>query len=191
MQIEDGKRRKVIEPIQFFDEPAQAPLPNDIRTKDVEEKVYIILYQLNEDDLEEMFQNIYVISRGRTPAYEDIQSKLEAGLNIDIHRSKVLVETKQTQTSTNNRKYYLIGIDDAISLYSFCKSIEGDYNNYDFNIEDYNNTEVPEEDEDITHVGLDKLTPEQEEYLNMLYGVGRIEDRMFNTANDTNEDNNI
>lgn len=190
--MEEEKRKKVIEPIQFFDEPMQAPLPNDIRTKDTEEKVYIILYQLNEDDLEEMFQNIYVISRGRTPAYEDIQNKLESGLNIDIHRSKVLVETKQTQTSTNNRKYYLIGIDDAISLYSFCKSIEGDYNNYDFDIENYNNTDVPEEDEDIKHVGLDRLTPEQEEYLNMLYGLGKVEDRVYSASNiNNNTTNNI
>ena len=103
-----------------------------------------------------------------------------------------MVETKQTQTSTNNRKYYLIGIDDAISLYSFCKSIEGDYNNYDFDIENYNNTDVPEEDEDIKHVGLDRLTPEQEEYLNILYGLGKVEDRVYNASNiNNNTTNNI
>ena len=74
--MEEEKRKKVIEPIQFFDEPMQAPLPNDIRTKDTEEKVYIILYQLNEDDLEEMFQNIYWLKQSKHRLLQIIENTI-------------------------------------------------------------------------------------------------------------------
>lgn len=169
--MEENKKKKMIEPIIFEDPNAPkqpSPFKHDIRTKDTEEKVYIILYQLDDDLVEETFQNIYTISRGRTPAYEDIQNKLQCGLNVDIHRSKVLVETKQVQASTGDAHYYLLSIDDAISIYSFCKSIEGDYQNYNFDIENYNDSDVPSENEDVRHVGLDRLTKEQEEYLKMI-----------------------
>ena len=152
---------KFIDPMIFDNEPHQPTLQKgmdfDVRTKSVEEKIYIILYKLEDDDLEEYQKNVFSICIGRTNAFNDIKEKLISGLDIDIHRSKIITETKQTESVSGDRKYY---------LYSFCISMHEYYSDDDFNIEDYNNSEIPEKDDIEKLPGF--LTPEQIEYNKML-----------------------
>lgn len=138
----------------------------DVKTKSPEEKTYIILYHLNDDDLEDYQTRVFSICIGRTFAYSDIKEKLISGLNIDIHQSKIITETKQTETRTGDKKYYLLPYEDCISVYAFCISVKDYYSDDSFNIEEYNNTDITNEDYIESRPGF--ITPEQEEYRKML-----------------------
>ena len=143
------------------------PIEYDAKAKSPEEKIYIILYKLNHDDYDEAYTQIFNICIGRTEAYSDIKSKLESGMDIDVHVSKIITETKQTETASGDKKYYLLPYDDCISIYSFCKSVENYYSDDEFDIEEYNNTSVPEVDEILSKSKM-YLTAEQESYKRML-----------------------
>lgn len=171
---ENEKNRPLIEPM-IFDNPDNVTQNNkglqkgmdfDVRTKSFEEKIYIILYRLEGDNLEEYQKNCFSLCIGRTNAYSDIKEKLISGLDIDIHRSKIITETKQTETATGDTKYYMLPYDECISVYAFCISVADYYSDDDFNIEEYNNSEIPEAD-DITKLP-GYLSPEQLEYRKML-----------------------
>lgn len=171
---ETEKNRPLIEPM-IFDNPDNVAQNNkglqkgmdfDVRTKSFEEKIYIILYRLEGDNLEEYQKNCFSLCIGRTNAYSDIKEKLISGLDIDIHRSKIITETKQTETATGDTKYYMLPYDECISVYAFCISVADYYSDDDFNIEEYNNSEIPEAD-DITKLP-GYLSPEQLEYRKML-----------------------
>lgn len=182
-----------IEPMEFDDEKKKPmflddeqklikPMEFDVKTKGVEEKLYIILYKIVTD---EEFDQIFEICIGRTEAYTDIKDKLQSGLDIDVHASKIITETKQTETATMDRKYYLIPYEDCISVYAFCKSVENYYDTDEFDIEEYNNTDVPEEDP-ILSKSTYYMTPEMKEYQDMLKEA-LTEDRFTNAI--LNNDN--
>lgn len=184
---------KFIEPM-IFDDPSKQQQQNpglikgmdfDVRDKGFEEKLFIILYVIDDDDLEEYQRHSYALCIGRTHTYADIKEKLLSGVNVDIHRSKIITETKQTETKTGDRKYYLLPYEECISIYSFCTSIEDFYSDDEFNIEDYNNSEVPEKDEIENIPGY--LTPEQQDYKKMLE-ASMTRDRFFSTAKNNNTD---
>lgn len=139
----------------------------DVYTKSVEEKLYIILYKINDDTIPEDQCNIYSLCVGRTEAYNDIKNKILSGVDVDIHRSKIITETKQTDTNSGDRKYFLIPYEECISIYSFCISVR-DYYSYDeFDIDDYNNSEVPDNTNELdSHQNY--LTADQIQYRNML-----------------------
>lgn len=168
------ENKKFIEPM-IFDNPEQDRgnkqliklMDFDVRTKSVEEKVYIILYKIYE---EEEIKNEYSICYGRTEAYNDIKNKLISGIDIDLYKSKIITETKQTETSSGDRKYFMIPYDECISIYSFCISVRGYYSDDEFDIDDYNDGEGPEE-VNIPSEFEDRptyLTPAQLEYKKLL-----------------------
>ena len=79
------------------------------REKSTEEKIYIILYRLNNsEDVDDVTSKTFEVCIGRTAAYSDIKNKLQSGLDIDVHRSYVMTETRQTETCTGDIKYYMI-----------------------------------------------------------------------------------
>lgn len=185
--------KHLIEPMIFDEQPNLRqvdpesglikPMDFDVKTKGIEEKVYIILYKIDTDmENDMMYENIYSVKIGRTEAYSDIKEKLLSGVNIDIHRSRVITETKQTETKTGDRKYFLMALEDCLSIYSFCISVSEYYSNDPFNIEDFNNTPIPDDPNTMLSELPNYLTPEQQEYRAMMEESMRRE-RMFNNWN--------
>lgn len=116
---------------------AESPIVFDVPTKSFEDKKYIVL--INQESNDELFDGQYKVCNGRTECYRYIQTLIEAfGEDIDAHNSKVITETKQVEADTGNSKYYMINLSDAVSVYAFCKSVEGYYRGtvYDFSIDD-------------------------------------------------------
>lgn len=143
--------KDLIDPMQFERESPYAekkeikrPMVFDAPIKSVEDKKYIVLViGLIDGDLP--FDGHYKICNGRTECYRYIESILESyGDAIDIVRSKIITETKQTETETGDTKYYLMPMDEIISIYSFCKSVEHYYEDRAFDIDQYL-TENPED----------------------------------------------
>ena len=137
------------------------------REKSTEEKIYIILYRLNDsEDTDDVTSKTFEVCIGRTAAYMDIKTKLQSGLDIDIHRSYVMTETRQTETSTGDIKYYMIPYEDCISVYSFCVSVSEFFNSDEFDIEEYSDGDVTENGKfgDTVHI----MSADQIEYRNML-----------------------
>lgn len=195
----DSNRKKLVEGIIPNEETSSGFIPNnedkqyiqglniDTPTKSFEDKTFIILYKIN-DDSENGTQNIYTVCTGRTDAYLDIKNRLISGEDINIHKSVVITETKQTETSSGNRKYYLIPLNECLSVYSFCTSVREYYSNDTFDIEDYNNDEIQE-----TPVEQVQLTKEQESYKRMLMAAIK-QDKFVNSLRmekSESEDNNI
>lgn len=187
---------KLIEPM-IFDEPDKVN-PNqgltkfmdfDVRTKSIEEKLYIILYRLNDSD-DEIYSKTFSICIGRTEAYNDIKDKLISGVSVDIHRSKIITETKQTESETGDRKYYLIPYEECISIYSFCTSVREYYSFDDFDIEDYNDTEVPEDNTDADLAKNPRyMTKEQQDYMKMLEASMSRDKFIKSIINEKNDNN--
>ena len=191
----DEEKKKLVEPIIFDDSGTGlsqnknlvSPITFGVRTKSFEEKIYIILYRLNECE-DETMSKIFEICVGRTETYQDIKNKFLSGMSIDVHRSKIITETKQTETSSGDEKYYMTDYEDCISLYSFCKKVEEYYNDEEFSIEDFNDTDVPEENELESHPMY--LTKEQQEYRDMLFSSMR-RDKFINEMREEIRNNNI
>ena len=148
------------------------PMVFEAPTKSFEEKIYIILYTLNDDSERDndIYSKVFSICVGRTEVYLDIKNKLISGVPVDIHRSRILTETKQTETITGDIKYYMLPYEAAISVYSFCTAVK-EYYNDEFDIEDYNDGDVESvgvsvESELASHPMY--LTAEQQEYRKML-----------------------
>lgn len=177
---------KLIEPIIFNTETnssqpytvLQKAMDFDVRNKSFEEKLFIILYVIEGDNLEDYQKNSFSLCIGRTNTRNDIKNKLISGLDIDIHKSKIITETKQTESETGDRKYYLIPYDECISIYSFFISTSDFYSDDDFDIEEYNNTEIPAEEDLAKLPGY--LTADQLEYRKMLEASFN-RDRLLNT----------
>lgn len=169
--MDDNKELK--QPIIFNNKPnkdnenLKNPIIIDTPDKSPEEKMYIILYNIEEDSLEEDMRNIFSICIGRTEAYNDIKNKLQSGMIINIHKSKILVETKQTETSTGNRKYYLLPYLECISVYAFCINVYEYFMDDDFDIEEYN-TSGPEDPEEELKSHPMYMTAEQRRYRELL-----------------------
>ena len=89
------------------------------------------------DSNDELFDGQFKICHGRTACYRYIEHLINAfGSDLDVHNSKVITETKQTESDTGNKKYYLINYDESLSIYAFCKSVENYYGVDGFNIDD-------------------------------------------------------
>ena len=184
-----------INPMIFNDEPDKKKLINpmvfDVPTKSVEEKIYIVLLASGDDD--EMFDGRYKICHGRTQCFRYIESLCQAfGGDFDPFESKVITETKQTETETENTKYYLINYENSISVYSFCKSVEGFYGENGFNIDDY--FKAPStEDEEAEAESSDAAFKEQavhRVYRNMLGGgnIQSLDSTELHILKDENDD---
>jgi len=120
-----GSDKKPIQPMTF-----------DVPTKSTEDKIYIVIMEDESND--PMFDGQYKICHGRTECYRYIQGLIEAfGEDVPVHTSKVITETKQTETDTGNSKYYLINYDESLSIYAFCKAIEMYYTDDKFSIDDH------------------------------------------------------
>lgn len=97
--------------------------------KNPEERLYLIYYYADDPDNNrgEKIKSFEEI-KGRTKIYEFIKNMIEY---IDIHESKVLVET--------------LTLNDAVSVYDFMKVISQYYESDTFDIEDYNFGDVGED----------------------------------------------
>lgn len=146
MKNEDLKKAMPINPMEFDEGTKFAEekpkaikvMDFDVKTKSVEEKRYIILLPMTSND--EMFDGNYKICTGRTECYRTIEHLLESfGTDLDIDNSIVITETKQTETETGDRKYYLLDIEECVSVYAFCKNVEAFYGDTAFDIDYYRN----------------------------------------------------
>lgn len=165
------QEKKLIEAM-IFDEPEQPisvdsehknlkkAMDFDVKTKSIEEKNYIILYKLTENE-DEIYNQIFSICVGRTEAYNDIKNKLISGVDIDLHRSVIITETKQTESRSGDRKYFLLPLNECISVYAFCIQVAEFYSDDNFNIEDYNNTLIDNETSSSQPVELESIIPRQ------------------------------
>lgn len=136
--------RNPVDPMQFDKnspyyqgKKAESPIAFNIPTKSFEDKKYIVL--INQESNDELFNGQYKICNGRTECFRYIHTLIEAfGDEIDAHNSKVITETKQIEADTGNNKYYLINLEDSVSVYAFCKSVEEYYKGtiYEFSIDD-------------------------------------------------------
>lgn len=178
------EEKKLVEAMDFYEpeQPTkvqseqpklQKAMDFDVKTKSIEEKIYIILYKLTENE-DEIYNQIYSVCMGRTEAYNDIKNKLISGVDIDLHRSLIITETKQTESSTGDRKYFLIPINECISVYAFCIQVAEFYSDDNFNIEDYNNTLIddsgaePAKINQASSIIPAQLTQEELDYKKML-----------------------
>ena len=169
------EEKKLVSPIIFNDDKKPdenaglvRPIIFDAPTKDVEEKTYIILYNIEpEDDMDEIYSRIFSVCIGRTDAYFDIKDKLTSGLGVNIYTSKVITETKQTETETGDTKYYLLPYAECVNIYAFCTGLQAYYGDDGFDINDYlNNGSMEDKDDMENHAFF--LTPEQKAYRAML-----------------------
>lgn len=130
--INDGELREAI----HFYKPNELenglirPIVYDEEPKGFEEKTYLILYLSNDGNETSGWK----ACTGRTETYEFIKDMID---EIDIRKSLVLVETKKQDIKTGERGYYLMGLDKAISVYTFCKTVEEYYPEDPFDIDDY------------------------------------------------------
>ena len=142
------------------------PMQFTVRNKSFEEKIYIILYKINDIDEDLPESKTFSVCIGRTMAYSDIKTKLIEGLDIDVHRSYIMTETKQVEAATGDEKYYMIPYSECMSVYAFCVSVANYYGEDDFDIEEYSSGDVPEDDRmnKTKHV----MSQDQINYRNML-----------------------
>lgn len=174
MSEEIKKNKTPIDPVIFEpgaplapkEEPKKKPIRPAIfeaPVKSFEDKTYLVLIANDTDD--DLSDGNFKICHGRTDCYRFIETLLESyGDSIDIHKSIVMTETRQTETETGDIKYYMINIPECVSMYSFCKSVESYYGEYGFDIEGYNKGYSQEEIEDNKLVDPD---PDKE----ALYGT--------------------
>lgn len=165
-------QEKTLIEAMIFDEPEQPvavdsghndlqkAMDFDVKTKSIEEKIYIILYKLTENE-DDIYNQIFSICVGRTEAYNDIKNKLISGVDIDLHRSIIITETKQTESRSGDRKYFLLPLNECISVYAFCIQVAEFYSDDNFNIEDYNNTLIDNETNSSQPVELESIVPRQ------------------------------
>ena len=142
------------------------PIHYEAKEKSPEEKIYIILYNLNDVDEDDPTSKTFSVCIGRTLAYNDIKNKLLSGMAIDVHRSYVMTETRQTETKSGDIKYYMIPYEECISIYAFFVSISNFYSDDEFDIEDYADGDVPEDDR--LNKANTVLSADQLEYRRML-----------------------
>lgn len=134
--------------------------------KSSEDKIFIILYKLVDidEDLPEIFSRVFSICKGRTLAYKDIESIVMTE-NVDVVKSIIITETKQKDED----KYYLLPFDDCVSIYTFCKSVENDYIEDGFNIDDYvSESSSTNSDTSNNDIQMSLTTEEQIEYKKLM-----------------------
>lgn len=140
---------EIINPIRFFkkeemtEEGYIRPIRFEDPIKGPEDKIYLVLYYIVTDDgnLEKSFE----LCKGRSECVSFLEDNIE---QIDINQSKVITETRQTETKTGNLKNYFLYIDSALSVYDFFKYMESINADLSIDIEDYNFS-TPEEATDI------------------------------------------
>lgn len=147
------------------------PMIYEAPTKGPEEKEYIILYFIDGDsDYHQLFDKVI----GRTNAYMAIASKAQMfGDTLDVGKSIVITETKQTITETQDIAYFLIHPNDALNIYDFCNHA---YNfmpqeiRREFSIGDYyddpKNT-YTENDDQTTNPMMQNPNPMYRDYMNI------------------------
>lgn len=142
---------KLIDPMVFDDDKKKSKLINpmiiDVPTKSFEDKVYIALIVLEGTDT--FFDGQYKVCMGRTECYRYLEKLFETyGSDVNPYKSKIITETKQTETETMNTKYYLMPYGEIISVYAFCKSVEDYYGKTAFDIDLYASEVEEDEDEE-------------------------------------------
>ena len=139
-------QKPATEQAMVFDEP----------TKSFENKTFIVF--IVEEGNDDMFDGHYKVCNGRTETYRYIQSLVESfGNDIDVHNSKIITETKQIEAETGNGKHYMTNFNSCLSIYAFCKGVEGFYEGSilnEFKIDDYFS---PPEAKDIPDIDMNKL----------------------------------
>ncbi len=165
------------------------PIIFEEKDKHYEEKTFIILYNIEpEDDMDEIYTRIFSICKGRTEAYFDIKDKLTSGLGVNIYTSKIITETKQTETKTESIKYFLLPFEDCLNIYAFCTAVQDFYSDDGFDINDYTG-DSSREDDDLDNSDV-LLSPEQMEFGKLL--MDSIKNKNTNLCfRSDNDSNNI
>lgn len=128
----DKIHQPLIDPLLPMEDGLTDPLlPPDEPDKGFEEKKYLVLWVMNDDSSE--YGNHFFIGTGRTETYYFLRDNIS---DIDVHNSYVLVETKQTETKSQVRRWYMTSIDKAITVYQFLKKVQENYHD-GFDVEDY------------------------------------------------------
>lgn len=102
-------------------EPEQAT-----KEKGPEDRKYLLLYYASDEKGEEDIKSFEFLT-GRTKTYEFIKNIIE---NIDIYKSKVIVET--------------VTLNEMVTVYEFMKHISSLIEDTSFDIEDYNYGDIEE-----------------------------------------------
>lgn len=118
----------------------------DVPDKGFEEKIYIVLYRIIGSTVDD-FDGLFDVCKGRTETYETIKNHFISGMDIDIHNSKIITETK-LKDKNNDKKYFLIPFDECISIYAFFNSVTSYYGDDEFSIEDYNVSKTDNDSEE-------------------------------------------
>lgn len=176
MVFDDDKKNKLINPMTF-----------DAPTKSFEDKIYIVLIELESSD--NLFDGQYKVCNGRTDCYRYLEKLFEIfGSDINAYRSKVITETKQTESETGNTKYYLMPYDEIASVYTFCKSVESYYGDTAFNIEEFVSDLEEDEEESEDDVENAANSIDIETIINRQAALTGISAKQLNELRNTTSD---
>lgn len=141
----DNKQLK--DPMHFFSEEERETMEFRSILKSHEEKIYIILSVIDDDNNSGVFD----VCLGRTACYKKIAWLLETYEDYDVDKSVILVETRATNIRANKEEYFMNNYSTAASVYSFCKQVESNYEDTDYfiEIEDYRRSSSDEGSERI------------------------------------------
>lgn len=127
-----------------------SPVAFNEKTKDFEEKVYLVLLYTESDSADPVKE--FEICTGRTNCYRYLQDVIidaaENGYIIYLKRSLVITETMVKNADSGESKYYMLPITASMNVYDFCKKMESIYKADDFDIDAYLAEFDNEEDRD-------------------------------------------
>lgn len=150
--FEETKKEDLIKPLVFEEK------------KGPEDRIYLLLYYFVDDNGDE--SKTFEFIKGRTEVRERIIADLAVG-DVDIHRSRVLVEKAP--------------LEDSLTLYAFMKLIEVYFEDKPFDIEAYNIGDVDEDeleklDLDFSSINNDEDKEQEAQNIQeMMLGLGEYE----------------
>ena len=133
---------KLYHPV-IFDEPDNKELIKFSSQKSFEERMYFVIFSDNVDGL-----NIFERFDGRTACYRGIERLLKTYEYVDPKDMIVLVEVIGKDRKTGEYKWFIMHPDDpgCKNAYEFCKSVEEQFGNTAFDIDEYTDDRPGEED---------------------------------------------
>ena len=198
MIIMDEKEKELIQPMTFYNEDKEV---KDDKTgliqpitfkkpdkKHFEEKIFIILYKLNniDDNLPDIYSRIFTVCIGRTAAYHDIQTKIMEE-NVDILNSIITTEVCPDDSEVNDNgdyDYYLIDLPKCLNIYKFCKGVEGFYADEEFRIDKFiDSTNISDYNSNIDELITDKVDQKDIEKINQDKELYKLATESMNRSN--------
>lgn len=123
-------QKEIDEKVKLLERAIIGDMEENKPKKSSEEKMYLVYYYADDPDSNSLEKiKSFEELKGRTAVYEFIKGMIDY---IDIHESKVLVET--------------LTLDKAITVYEFMVGVSQFYPDDTFDIEDYNIGDVGEDE---------------------------------------------